>query len=120
MKTQITITKILLITGLIFSTLLALSNTSPVTNTVTKDTEKTIRNYFKFPQILLPSYENKTQANKVEVLFTTDKYGKVNFALAKTPDLQLKQEIERQFLSLQLSKIKQNVVHSVVLNFRTL
>lgn len=108
-------------TSLVFTTLLAVANTSPSSKTVTAETEKTIRTYFKFPQVLLPRYELKSaQTNRVEVLFTTDKTGKVNFVMAKTTDQQLKQEIEKQFSNLQLNKLKQNVVHSVVLNFRTL
>ncbi|PBQ31494.1 hypothetical protein CNR22_06855 [Sphingobacteriaceae bacterium] len=121
MNTQITFTKIILITGLIFTTLLAVANTTPSASVVTSETEKTIRDYFKFPQILMPHYENKTaKSNKVEVLFTTDSTGKINFVLAKTSDKGLKQEIEKQFSHLQLPKVKQNVVHSVTLNFKTL
>lgn len=119
MKT-INLTKIILITGLILTTLVAVSNTTPSSSAVPAETEKTIRNYFKFPQVLLPHYESKTTSNRVEVLFTTDKTGKVNFVMAKTIDKELKLEIEKQFSNLQLSKLKQNVVHSVVLNFRTL
>jgi len=120
-KTKITFTKIFLITGLIFTTLLAVANNTPSATAVSSTTEKTIRDYFKFPQILLPRYEaNSTQENKVEVLFTTDKSGKVNFVMAKTLNKTLKLEIEKQFSHLQLPKVKQNVVHSVMLNFRTL
>jgi len=121
MKTQITFTKVILIAGLIFTTLIAVSNTTPSTSTVNTETEKTIRNYFKFPQVLLPNHIVKSnQSNKVEVLFTTDKSGKVNFVMAKTLDKELKVEIEKQFSNMHLNKVKQNVVHSVVLNFRTL
>jgi hypothetical protein len=120
-KTPLNLLKTLLITGLLLTTLTAVSNNTPSSNTVTNETEKTIRNYFKFPQILLPHYEVKSvQENKVEVLFTTDKTGKVNFVLAKTSDQQLKLEIEKQFSNLLLIKVKQNVVHSVTLNFKTL
>lgn len=122
MKTQLALSKILLITGLIFTTLLAVSkNTTPSAALVSNETEKTIRNYFRFPQILLPHYESKTtKENKVQVLFTTDKNGKVNFVLVKTGNEKLKKEIEKQFSNLRLSKLKSNVVHSVVLNFKTL
>jgi hypothetical protein len=85
------------------------------------ETEKVIRNYFKFPHILMPVAENKTSVNnKVEVLFSTDSTGKVNFALAKTEDKALKKEIEKQFMALQLKQLKSEVVHKVVLNFRTI
>lgn len=121
MKTKATIIKISLLAGLILTSLAGWSNSTPNSGTVTSETERTIRSYFKFPQVLLPHYETKTvQANRVEVLFTTDKSGKVNFVLAKTADPLLKEEIEKQFVTLQLNKVKQNVVHSVILNFRTL
>jgi hypothetical protein len=85
------------------------------------ETEKVIRHYFKFPHILIPVNESKTIVNnKVEVLFSTDSTGKVNFALAKTEDPSLKTEIEKQFMALQLKQLKSEVVHKVVLNFRTI
>lgn len=121
MKTKLNFIKMSLFVALVFTSVIGLSNTSPASGTVTSETERTIRSYFKFPQVLLPHYETKmAQENKVEVLFTTDKNGKVNFVLAKTSDPELKGEIEKQFSGLQLNKLKQNVVHSVILNFRTL
>jgi hypothetical protein len=120
MKTKIKLIRMYLVTVLILTTLVVVSNTTPSSGSVTRETEKTIRNYFKFPQVLLPGHETKSYENKIEVLFTTDKFGRVNFVLAKTDNAELKQEIEKQFLNLQLSKVKQNVVHSVTLNFRTL
>ncbi|WP_317898655.1 hypothetical protein [Aurantibacillus circumpalustris] len=121
MKTHITLLKFSLILSLLFTTFVAFSHTDPSKKTVTEETEKTIRSYFKFPQVLLPSYETKSvQLNKIEVLFTTDKTGKVNFVMAKTLNKELKQEIEKQFSNLHLNKLKQNVVHSVTLNFKTL
>jgi hypothetical protein len=119
MKTQLTLSKIALVAGLLFTTLLAVAHTSPTTGTVTGETEKTIRSYFKFPQVLLPTYETKSLlSQRVEVLFTTDKFGRVNFVMAKTTDKKLKAEIEKQFSNLMLEKLKQNVVHSVFLNFK--
>jgi hypothetical protein len=112
--------KTIFLTGLLLATLLVRPNNTPSSGTVTNETEKTIRNYFKFPQVLIPSMESKSRSSKIEVLFTTDKNGKVNFVLAKTQDQKLKSEIEKQFSNLCLEKIKQDVVHSVVLNFRTL
>jgi len=85
------------------------------------ETEKVIRHYFKFPHILMPVNESRAIVNnKVEVLFSTDSTGKVNFALAKTQDEELKKEIEKQFMALQLKQLKSEVVHKVVLNFRTI
>lgn len=117
MKTKIALTKVLLITALIFTTLITVSNTLP-SAPAAGEAEKTIRNYFRFPQVLLPHGE--CHGSKVQVLFTTDKSGKVNFVLAKTKDQVLKNEIERQFMNLHLQKLSQDVVHSVTLNFRTL
>jgi len=54
MKIKITLSKIILISGFIFSGMIAISNTTPSAKTVTTETEKTIRTYFKFPQVLLP------------------------------------------------------------------
>lgn len=79
---------------------------------------KTIHQYFKFPSVLLPMAETKDQPLKVEVLFTTDKNGQVNFVLAKTDDSMLRKEIERQFYQLPLKEVKSDLVHKVVLEFR--
>jgi hypothetical protein len=117
MKTPNNTRTLLLFCSLFFTTLLAVANTTPTTS-VSSSTEKTIRQYFKFPQVLLPLQHNDAMSNKVEVVFTTDSFGKVNFALAKTQNRILKQEIEKQFLALQLPKLKHEVAHSVVLNFK--
>jgi hypothetical protein len=113
-----------IIAGLIFTTTLTWSNTDPAP--ASTSTTKTIRDYFKFPQMLLPYKESAAaQTNKVEVLFTTGKDGKVTpiaigVAFAKTPNWKLKYEIEKQFMLLLLKDLKENVVHSIVLNFKTL
>jgi hypothetical protein len=105
----------------LFTASLAVANTDPKTNTVTTATQKTIREYFKFPQVLLPMQNlHANNLHKVEVLFTTDPAGQVNFVLAKTDDQELKREIEKQFAALQLSHLKSNVAHSVTLNFRSM
>ena len=121
MKTQInTLKKVLLISSLIFSIGIIKATNAPVSNTVSSETVKTIKDYFKFPRILMPYQEEHIlQNNKVEVLFSTDKNGKVNFVLAKTEDKSLKTEIEKQFSNLQLTKLKHDVVHSVTLNFKS-
>lgn len=119
MKTKITLIKISLLAGLIFSTFLVRSNNDPAKG-VSTETAKTIRKYFKFPQVLLPQMESRSQATKIEVMFTTDKNGKVNYVSAKTNDRTLKQEIEKQFLGLHLENVKQEIPHSVVLSFRLL
>lgn len=103
-----------------FSALISVSANLPVVPPGTPGTEKTIQTYFKFPSFLLPQAEQKTiQSRKVEVLFTTDKNGDVNFVLAKTNDNDLRKEVENQFYQLRLPKVPAEVVHSVVLDFRT-
>ncbi len=83
------------------------------------ETEKVIRDYFKFPHILMPVNEFNAGVNhKIEVLFSTDSTGKVNFVLAKTEIQELKNEIEKQFLQLKLKQVHYNIINKVVLNFK--
>ena len=98
MKTTNKITKLAMILGLTFVTLAATPNTTPA-NTVTPSPEKTISSYFKFPKVLIPYKPTANQPVKVEVIFTTDKDGKVNYAYAKTRDQKLKKEIEQRLVS---------------------
>src|SRR6218665_801309 len=108
------ITRLMVLTGLIFSAFFAFSTPLPVTNTASAESKKTIREYFKFPQILATRAEAKSVSNNsVEVLCTTNESGRVNFALAKTQNEELKKEVEKQFYKLYLPKLKQDVVHSV-------
>ena len=121
MKTLSQTTKLVLLTVFMFSALLISANTLPGETKKSKDTEKTIKDYFKFPGVLIPLHDlHKVEMQKVEVLFTTNVNGHVDFVLAKTNDQNLKAEIEKQFLKLHLTKLKHDVVHSVVLNFKTL
>lgn len=115
MRTNNKIKTMVLLTGLIITSLSVKPNTVSGLNPEANETEKTIKDYFKFPQIVIPVNESQ----KVEVLFTTDKSGNVDFVLAKTIDANLKTEIEKQFLKLNLAKLKNNVVHSVTLNIKT-
>ena len=80
------------------------------------ETEKTIKEHVKFPNIILPLKKQE----KVTVLFTTSENGKVNFVFAKTNNKEIKSEIEKQFLQLTLTKLKANVAYSIVLNFKTI
>lgn len=92
----------------------------PNTDPATKESEKPSRSYFKFPQILLPVKEKqKVELNEVEVVFSTDKNCKVIFVMAKTEDKELKKEIEKQFLELHVNQLPSDVLHKVVLHFRT-
>ncbi len=115
MKTKNKLTTLLLMGGLLMISLTVKPNTKAGLNPEAIETEKTIKDYFKFPQIVMPVHAQQ----KVEVLFTTSVNGNVDFVLAKTNDQNLKAEIEKQFLKLNLGKIKSNVVHSVTLNIKT-
>lgn len=115
------ISRLMLAAVFIFPAFVALSTPLPLANTATTESKKTIREYFKFPQILVTHEEAKNvNNNSVEVLFTTNEKGQVSFVLAKTKNEDLKREVEKQFYKLCLPKLKQDVVHSVVLNFKTL
>ena len=120
MKTLSKIT-IILIAALSLSIFTIKGNTTPGEIKKAKEAEKTIRHFFKFPGILVPLHDlNKPETQKVEVLFSTDQNGNINFVLAKTADRSLRTEIERQFWKLRLAGLKRDVVNSVVLNFKTL
>lgn len=108
-----------LILGLSLSAFIATSANNSPTVSANTPAEKTIATFFKFPKILIPySGEKVNQSVKVEVIFVTDKSGKVTYSYAKTKDLKLKEEIEKQFSALKLPDVKENVAHSVVLNFK--
>lgn len=95
------------------------ANTIPLKNK-NHENEKSIREYFKFPQVLLKhGIQSNTENVKVEVLFTTNVNGKVNFVFAKTENMELKKEIENQFLQLNFKDLKSEVVNSVTLSFKT-
>ena len=86
-----------LLTVFVMNGLLLLASTTP-TDSTSIAAEKTIRDYFRFPQILLhhPG-EEKLKENKVPVVFTVGADGRVNFVTATTSDVHLKREIEKQF-----------------------
>jgi len=79
MKLKNKITKMVLLTGLVITTISATANTNSLSDPTSVETEKTIKDYFKFPQIIIPVNESQ----KVEVLFTTNKNGKVDLYLQK-------------------------------------
>ena len=86
----------------------------------TNESTKSIHHYFKFPHILMPNLaKTKLESVKVEVLFTTNQKGEVNFVLAKTDQVELKKEIENQFLKLSFKNIKCDIVNSVTLTIKT-
>lgn len=114
--------KISLAAGLFIVSLSALAAGIPSssTNRLAEETGKSIRHYFKFPQVLYTQHELKEELqNKVEVLFTVDNNGKVNFVWAKTTDRKLKTQIERTFSTLCFNNLKHKAVHNTVLKFKT-
>lgn len=78
------------------------------------ETQRTIKQHISFPNIILPI----DRTEKVEVVFTTDEKGKVNFVIAKTENEILKKQIEKQFTEMTLTKIKSNVAYSIVFNIK--
>ncbi len=99
--------------GLSLTVLITKSN-NVTDHSIMMETEKTIKESVKFPAACY------SHNQKVEILFTTNQKGIVNFVLAKTENLLLKKEIEKQFYTMCLAKLKQDVVHSIVLNFKTI
>jgi hypothetical protein len=110
----------LLSKSLLFATFVAITaiangmGPAPKSSLVTA--QKSIREYFRFPAFV--SLFPPIAQEKVEVLFTTGLDGRVNFVLAKTPNANLKIEIEKQFMGLPLEQLHSNVVHSVILSFK--
>jgi hypothetical protein len=100
------------ITALLAATLF-LSSFSKASDIGT-ETSKQIQEHLFFPNIIIQA----NQTNKVEVLFTTDNDGKVNFVLAKTENKDLKKEIEKHFSNLTLKDIKPNVCHAITLKLK--
>lgn len=104
------------VTGIVTLTLGSLFVKANTTNNGSEEAEKTIKEHVKFPKLILPVQQNE----KVEVVFTTAESGKVNFVIAKTKNPIIKSEIEKQFQTLTLKKLKANVAHSIVFNFKSL
>ena len=114
-------TRVILLGVLICSALFALSTTLPKVDRSNRESEKIIKNYFRFPKMLTTREEiSVAVSNTVVVLFTTNNAGKVNFVLVKTQNEALRSDVEKQFYRLNLPKLKPDVVHSVVLNFKNL
>ena len=111
-KMKTTLIKGLLIAGLSFTSLLSKANT--VNEASIQVASKIIKDAVNIPASL------HGNTNKVEILFSTNKNGDVNFAFAKTEDAKLKKEIEKQFYKIHLNKLNQDVVNSIVLNFKTI
>lgn len=104
--------KTIIITGMLLFAFTSKANIMEQSS-VTNQVQKTIKSAVKLP-------ESFSENQKIEVLFTTDVSGKVNFVLVKTPDANLKSEIEKQFFSLNFQNLQHDVVNSVTLNFKTL
>lgn len=78
------------------------------------ETQRIIKQHISFPNNVVSA----TKTEKVEVVFTTDEVGKVNFVLAKTDNELLKKQMEKQFAEMTLTKIKSNVAYSIVFNIK--
>lgn len=104
------------VTGIVTLTLGSLFVKANTSTNGSEESEKTIKEHVKFPKLILPVKQNE----KVEVVFTTAENGKVNFVYAKTKNQIIKTEIEKQFQALTLKKLKANVAHSIVFNFKSL
>ncbi len=120
MKNHQLLIKTVLVTALVLTSYFAKPYTAPVLKKTSAETQKTIRQFFQFPGMLLPIHEHQADNKKVEVLFTTDSTGCVNFVLAKTNDDLLKKQIEKKLSGLRLIELQHDVVHSVTLNLKTL
>lgn len=103
----------------IFSALLVLgfgiSGMNAANGSVTKDgpalAEKTI-------QLKLAAAKLSLTEQKIQVLFTTGENGDINFVLVKTDNRELKNEIEKQFRSMNFPFLKKESVNSVTLHFK--
>ena len=78
------------------------------------ETQRIIKQHISFSNNVVSA----TKTEKVEVVFTTDEMGKVNFVLAKTENELLKKQMEKQFSEMTLAKIKCNVAYSIVFNIK--
>ncbi|MCE3228572.1 MAG: hypothetical protein K0S32_3123 [Bacteroidetes bacterium] len=101
-----------MVIGLSLSCFVVSSNTG--NNDACIEIERTIKESMKFTVV------TSTGTQKVEVLFTTNTNGNVNFVLVKTKDALLKGEIEKQFYSKHFTGLNTDVVNSVTLTFKTL
>ena len=111
--------KTILILELTFSTLFAISSNLADLELINHEPNKTLKDYFKFPQILINVDLNEHEQNNVEVIFRVNKIGQINFVLVKTQNTELKKEVTKQFNALKLPNLKSDVVYSVTLKFKT-
>lgn len=81
-----------------------------------KEASKNISKQINLSELSIVAKQNE----RVEIVFTTDEKGKVNFVLAKTKNTELKNQIEKQFSQITLNTLKANVAHSIVFNFKTI
>ncbi|MCD6065484.1 MAG: hypothetical protein K0S33_310 [Bacteroidetes bacterium] len=78
--------------------------------------EQIIRENIQFPKLSQPMGQNE----KVNIVFTTDESGHVNYCLAKTPNAELKKAVEEQFRKFKLVDTQANTAYTIVINFKTL
>lgn len=102
-----------IIAGLILSTL---SSSALANNGDQTTAEKEIQKHLAITNTSLSKKDNM----KVDVVFTTQEDGHVNFVIAKTDNEQLKKEVEDRFSKIVLKTIKPNVCYGITLNLKTL
>lgn len=56
--------------------------------------------------------------DRVDVMFTTDDFGRVNLAIANAKDSHLKHSIEKSFMRLKFENLVPNNCYSVVLDIK--
>lgn len=102
---------------IIASLILSALNTTMLANNGNQTTaEKEIQKHLAITTTSLPKKDNM----KVDVVFTTQEDGRVNFVIAKTDNEQLKKEVEDRFSKIVLKTIKPNVCYGITLNLKTL
>jgi hypothetical protein len=119
MKTNNIIKTVLIASMLVIVSVAQAGSLPPQQKKADLSTKKTVQRYFKFPSLLITPFTGEArEVEKVEVLFTTDVNGKVNFVIARTDNAELKAEIEKQFYKMPFKEGNENVVQKVILNFR--
>lgn len=115
MKTLIKKSIAILAAGVLFSFNVKANDNEPKTITIA-ETNKTIKEYVKFPNLML----NFSKEEKVNVVFTVNETGHVNLVIANTTNEILKKSIETQFMKLTLNHLKANNAYSIQFNFKTI
>lgn len=116
MKTLIKKSMIVLATGFLMSLTARAGGIEPSKSIIISVATKTIKDHLKFPNLLI----NQAHEEKVNVVFTVNEVGRVNFVIANTSNEILKRSIETQFSKLVLKQLKANNAYSIQFNFKTI